>query len=82
MKASSKKSGSKPYKKISPVTKHHLGTLTKEVERLVEAGVLERQSKLKWVAPTFIIPPKNTRCYVVFHRLLVAAVAETSCHSK
>jgi len=36
-----------------------LKTLKKEVERLVELGVLKRQPSSEWASPTFIIPKKN-----------------------
>ena len=37
----------------------HKETLKKEVERLVEIGVLQRQPESPWASPTFIIPKKN-----------------------
>ena len=42
-----------------PVPKIHNDTLMKEVQRLVELGVLEVQHKFKWVALSFIQPKKN-----------------------
>jgi hypothetical protein len=34
-------------------------TIIKEVERLCQLGVLERQPASKWASPSFIIPKKN-----------------------
>ncbi len=42
-----------------PVPKIHKDTLNKEVERLVELGVLERQPASEQASPSFIIPKKN-----------------------
>jgi hypothetical protein len=36
-----------------------LDTLKKEVERLVEIGVLKKQPRSEWASPTFIIPKSN-----------------------
>ena len=52
--------GTKPYHgRAFPVPHIHLKTLKKEVERLVELGVLKRQPSSEWASPTFIIPKKN-----------------------
>ena len=54
------KPGAKPYHgKPFPIPRVHKGTLKKEVERLVEIGVLKRQPTSEWASPTFIIPKKN-----------------------
>ena len=42
-----------------PIPHIHLETLKREVERLVELGVLKPQPNLEWGSPTFIIPKKN-----------------------
>ena len=52
--------GVKPYHaKPFPIPKVHEETLRKEVERLVQIGVLKRVNNSEWAAPTFIIPKKN-----------------------
>jgi hypothetical protein len=60
------KEGVPPYHgRAFPVPKIHKDTLIKEVERLVELGVLERQPALEWASPSFIIPKKNrTVCFL------------------
>ncbi len=53
--------GVSPYHdQAFPVPKIHKNTIIKEVERLCELGVLERQPTSEWALPTFIIP-KNDR---------------------
>jgi hypothetical protein len=48
-----------------PVPKVHKETIIKEVERLCELGVLERQSASEWALPSFIIPKKDkTVCFL------------------
>jgi hypothetical protein len=42
-----------------PVPKIHKDTIIKEVERLCNLGVLERQSASEWALPSFIIPNKD-----------------------
>ena len=42
-----------------PIPHIHLETLKREVERLVELGVLKPQPNLEWGSPTFIIPKKK-----------------------
>lgn len=37
----------------------HYETLKREVERLVELGVLKRVNRSEWAAPTFLIPKKD-----------------------
>ena len=50
----------KPYHaKPFPIPRVHEETLKKEVNRLVEIGVLKRVNNSEWAAPTFIIPKKN-----------------------
>ena len=52
--------GVKPYHtKSFPILKVHEGTHRKEVERLLQIGVLKRVNNSQWAAPTFIIPKKN-----------------------
>ena len=52
--------GVKPYHaKPFPIPRIHEETLRKEVDRLVEIGVLKRINNSEWAAPTFIIPKKN-----------------------
>jgi hypothetical protein len=41
------------------VPKTHKDTIKKEVERLCELGVLERQPASEWALPSFIIPKKD-----------------------
>ena len=54
------KPDAKPYHgKAFPVPFIHKETLRKEVERLVDIGVLARQPDSPWASPTFIIPKKN-----------------------
>ena len=54
------KPGAKPYHgKAFPVPHIHKETLKKEVDRLVELGVLVKQPNSEWGCPTFIIPKKN-----------------------
>jgi hypothetical protein len=44
---------------IFPIPKIHKDTIIKEVERLCELGVLERQPASEWALPSFIIPKKD-----------------------
>ncbi len=45
--------------------KVHKETIIKEVERLCQLGVLERQPASVWVLPSFIIPKKDkTLCFL------------------
>jgi hypothetical protein len=54
------KEGVSPYHgRAFPVSKVHKETIIKEVERLCELGVLERQSASEWALPSFIIPKKD-----------------------
>jgi hypothetical protein len=47
------------------VPKIHKDTIIKEVERLCELGVLERQPTSEWALPSFIIPKKDqTVCFL------------------
>jgi hypothetical protein len=46
------------------VPKIHKETIKKEVERLCQLGVLERQPAFEWASPSFIIPEKDkTVCF-------------------
>jgi hypothetical protein len=42
-----------------PVPKIHKDIIMKEVERLCQLGVLERQPASEWASPSFIIPKKD-----------------------
>ncbi len=45
--------------------KVHKETIIKEVERLCQLGVLERQPASEWALPSFIIPKKDkTVCFL------------------
>ena len=46
---------SRPY----PVPCIHLATFKKELDHLVELGVLKPQMESEWSSPTFIIPKKH-----------------------
>jgi hypothetical protein len=49
-----------PYHgQASPLPKVHKETIIKEVERLCELGVLERQPASEWALPSFIIQTKD-----------------------
>jgi hypothetical protein len=54
------KEGVSPYHgQAFPVPKKHKEALVKEVERLVNLGVLEQQPASEWASSLFIIPKKN-----------------------
>jgi hypothetical protein len=54
------KEGVSPYHgRAFPVPKVHKDTIIKEVERLCQLGVLERQAASEWALPSFIIPKKD-----------------------
>jgi hypothetical protein len=54
------KEGVSPYHgRAYPVPKVHKETIIKEVERLCQLGVLERQPASVWASPCFIIPKKT-----------------------
>ena len=54
------KEGVKPYHaRAFPVPRIHYETLRKEVDRLVQVGVLKKTNNSEWAAPTFIIPKKD-----------------------
>jgi hypothetical protein len=54
------KEGVLPYHgRAFPVPKVHKETIIKEVERLCQLGVLERQPASEWASPSFIIPKKD-----------------------
>jgi hypothetical protein len=47
------------------VLKVHKETIIKEVERLCQLGVLERQPASEWASPSFITPKKDkTICFL------------------
>ncbi len=60
------KEGVSPYHgQAFPVPKVHKDTIIKEVERLCQLGVLERQPASEWALPSFIIPKKGkTVCFL------------------
>ena len=50
----------KPYHgRPFPVPHHHKDTIKKEVQRLVEIGVLKPIQESEWAFPSFIIPKKS-----------------------
>ncbi len=54
------KEGVSPYHcRAFPVPKIHKETIKKEVERLCQLGVLERQPASEWALPSFIISKKD-----------------------
>jgi hypothetical protein len=54
------KEGASPYHgRAFPVSKVQKDTLIKEVDRLVQQGVLEGQPASEWASPLFIMPKKN-----------------------
>jgi hypothetical protein len=54
------KEGAKPYHgRAYPVPHAHKETLTKELTRLCELGVLEWQPESEWASPSFIVPKKD-----------------------
>ncbi len=54
------KEGASPYHgQAFSVPKGHKETIIKEVERLCQLGVLERQPASEWALPSFIIPKKD-----------------------
>jgi hypothetical protein len=60
------KEGVSPYHgQAFPVPKVHKETIKKEVERLCQLGVLERQPASGWALPSFLIPKKDkTVCFL------------------
>jgi hypothetical protein len=60
------KEGVSPYHgRAFPVPKVHKDTIIKEVERLCQLRVLERQPASEWALPSFIIPKKaKTVCFL------------------
>ncbi len=60
------KEGVSPYHgRAFPLPKVHKDTIIKEVERLCQLGVLERQPASEWALPSFIIPKKDkTVCFL------------------
>ncbi len=56
------KEGVSPYHGWAfPVPKIHKDTIMKEMERLCQLGVLERQPASEWASPSFIIVPKKDK---------------------
>ncbi len=54
--------GAKPvYSRPYAVARIHLLTFKKELDHLVQLGVLKKQYESEWASPTFIIPKKNGR---------------------
>ena len=47
----------RPY----PIPRIHLKTFKKELDHLVEIGVLARQQESEWASPSFIVPKKDGR---------------------
>ena len=54
-----KKDAEPCHSKKFSVPQIHYSTLKTELDRLVEIGVLEKNSDSPWSSPTFIIPKKN-----------------------
>ena len=60
------KEGMKPYQgRPYPVPKVHKETLTKELNRLCELGVLRFQPAFEWNSLSFIIPTKNKTAQMI-----------------
>ena len=60
------KEGVSPYHGGAfPVPKVHKETIMKEVERLCQLGVLERQHYSEWASPSFIVPKKNNTVHIL-----------------
>ena len=56
---------SRPYS----VPRIHLKTFEKELDYLVEIGVLAAQQESEWASPSFIIPKKDGRvCWISIRR--------------
>ena len=56
----------KPYHaRAFSIPQVYLETVKKEVERLEEIGVLEKNSESEWAAPCFVIPKKNKQVRLV-----------------
>ena len=54
------KEGATPYHgRPYPIPQIHTATLLKEINRLVDIGVMKRQSSSQWASPTFIITKKD-----------------------
>ena len=47
------------------VPRIHLSTFKKELDRLVELGVLVHQNEIDWGSPTFIVPKKYGRIILI-----------------
>jgi hypothetical protein len=58
--------GVSPYHgQAFPVPKIHKDTIIKEVERLCEIGVLERQLLSEWALPSFIVPKEDRTIHLL-----------------
>ena len=56
------KDGAKPYAgRPYSIPQAHLNLLKKEVERLVQIGVLEQCEPSEWAVPSFAVPKKNNQ---------------------
>jgi hypothetical protein len=54
------KEGATPYHgRPYPIPQIHKATLMNEINRLVDIGVMKRQSSSQWASPTFIIPKED-----------------------
>ena len=54
------KEGAKPFRgRPCPVPHIHKETLSKEVDRMVELGILKWEGESEWASPSFIIPKLN-----------------------
>ena len=54
------KEGAKPYHgRPFPIPQIHRKTTKKEVERMVELGILKWEGESEWAFPSFIIPKTN-----------------------
>jgi hypothetical protein len=50
---------------LFPIPKKQMETLTKEIQKLCNLGVLKWQADSEWASPTFIIPKKDNTIQVV-----------------
>ncbi len=64
--------GVSPYhSRAFPIPKIHKDTIIKEVERVCELGVLERQPASEWALPSIIIPKKDRPVHFISNFLEV-----------
>jgi len=60
------KEGATPYHgRPYPMPQIHKATLMKEINRLVDIGVMKRQSSSQWASSTFIIPKKDMTVHTI-----------------